>query len=133
MRLLRGTSSRCLIAVCVIAIAGCAGSGSAKPSAAVSPTGASTSTVPSVTPATQIISDSVPQGAKRLHFETGPFPITPGQNNIGFTRSIPQPAEDGYIVGISTNLRLADGSIPPVDVIHLHHGVWLNVAAKDET
>jgi plastocyanin len=135
MRLLRGDSSRCLIAVCVIAIAGCAGSGSgsAKPSASVSPKGASTSTVPSVTPATQIISDSVPQGAKRLHFETGPFPITPGQNNIGFTRSIPQPTENGYIVGISTNLRLADGSIPPVDVIHLHHGVWLNVAKGDAT
>jgi len=89
--------------------------------------------VPTVTPATQIISDSVPQGAKRLHFETGPFPITPGQNNIGFTRSIPQPAEAGYIVGISTNLRLADGSIPPVDVIHLHHGVWLNIAKPDAT
>jgi len=133
MRLLRGNSSRCLIAVCVVAIAGCAGSGSAKPSASVSPKAASTSTVPSVTPATQIISDSVPQGAKRLHFETGPFPITPGQNNIGFTRSIPQPTQDGYIVGISTNLRLADGSIPPVDVIHLHHGVWLNVAKGDAT
>src|SRR5205807_3262780 len=76
---------------------------------------------------------SVPVGATRLHFETGPFSITPGQNNIAFARSVPQPKQDGYIVGISTNLRLADGSIPPVDVIHLHHGVWVNIAGRDTT
>ena len=89
--------------------------------------------MPRVTPATEVISDVVPEGATRLHFETGPFTITPGQNNIGYTRTIPQPTQDGWIVGIQTNLRRADGTIPPVDVIHLHHGVWLNLAAPDAT
>lgn len=78
-----------------------------------------------------IIANPVPSGAQRLHFETGPFPITPGQNSIGLSRTIPEPAADGWIVGMSTNLRLADGTVPPVDVIHLHHGVWLNASSGD--
>jgi plastocyanin len=94
---------------------------------------AGTSTVPNVTPATQIISDTVPAGATRIHLEAGPIHIKPGQNDISFKRTIPQPKEDGWIVGMQTNLRLKDGSVPPVDVIHLHHGVWLNLSAPDAT
>jgi plastocyanin len=78
-----------------------------------------------------IITNPVPNGAQRLHFEVGPLPITPGQNSIGLSRAIPEPPADGWIVGMSTNLRLADGTVPPVDVIHLHHGVWLNASAGD--
>jgi plastocyanin len=89
--------------------------------------------VPNVTPITQIISDTVPAGATRIHLEAGPIHIIPGQNDISFKRTIPQPKQDGWIVGIKTNLRLKDGSIPPVDVIHLHHGVWLNLSAPDAT
>jgi hypothetical protein len=95
--------------------------------------GGATTTIPNVSPATQIISDSVPAGAQRLHFKSGPYPIRPGQNSISFTRSIPQPSQNGYIVGISTNLVRKDGTVPPVDVIHLHHGVWLNLTAPDAT
>ena len=73
-------------------------------------------------------------GAQRLHFEIGPIDIKPGQNNIDFTKgAIPKPAVDGWIVRIAPDLRLADRSIPGVDVIHLHHGVWLNSSAKDST
>ena len=75
----------------------------------------------------------VPAGAERLHFEVGPLTVRPGQNSISFTRRIPQPPVDGFIVGMRTNLRRADGSVPPVNVIHLHHGVWLNLSAKDST
>jgi plastocyanin len=110
----------------------CAGS-SSNPEAKAAAKAGSTASLPGGASPTQIISDAVPQGATRLHFETGPLSISPGQNNIAATGSIPQPNQDGYIVGISTNLRLADGSIPPVDVIHLHHGVWQNVAAPDTT
>jgi hypothetical protein len=89
--------------------------------------------VPEVTPATKIVANTVPEGAKRIQLRQGPFPIGPGTNSIGFTRRIPQPEEDGWIVGISTDLKLKDGTVPPVDKIHLHHGVWLNLAAKDTT
>ncbi len=34
---------------------------------------------------------------------------------------------------MSANLKRADGTVPPVDVIHLHHGVWLNASRPDTT
>ncbi len=72
-------------------------------------------------------------GAQRLHFEVGPIDIQPGQNDIDFTRRIPQPDVDGWIVRMRPDLRLADGTVPPVDVVHLHHGVWLNTSRADAT
>ena len=69
-----------------------------------------------------------------MHFEIGPITVQPGQNNIAYSRKgIPKPDVDGFIVGIAPNLRLADGTVPRVDVIHLHHGVWLNASAHDST
>jgi plastocyanin len=73
-------------------------------------------------------------GAQRIHYEVGPIEVKGGQNNISFTGAgIPKPDADGFIVRIAPDLRLGDGSIPPVDVIHLHHGVWLNASAQDAT
>ncbi len=73
-------------------------------------------------------------GATRMHFEIGPLDIKPGQNLIDTTPgTIPEPAGDGWVVRIAPNLHLEDGSIPGVDVIHLHHGVWLNGSARDAT
>ena len=40
---------------------------------------------------------------------------------------------DGWIVGIRPNLEYANGKTPGVDVIHLHHAVWLNLSAPDTT
>ena len=59
-----------------------------------------------------------------------PASIDPATTGIGSTNPT---VVDGYIVGIAPNLRLADGTIPGVDVIHLHHGVWLNASARDAT
>ena len=75
-------------------------------------------------------------GVETLHFEYGPLDIRPGQNSIETAgKDIPQPAVDGFIVGIRPNLVYTDGTVPRVDIIHLHHGVWLNVSApaKDPT
>ncbi|MCU1399033.1 MAG: hypothetical protein JWN62_2142 [Acidimicrobiales bacterium] len=73
-------------------------------------------------------------GATRLHYEIGPIDVQPGQNNIDFSKGqIPKPDVDGYIVRIAPNIRLADGTVPGVDVIHLHHGVWLNLSGHDST
>ncbi len=95
-------------------------------------TTAPTTTAPSTTDPP--IADQAPRaGATRLHFEVGPLDIQPGQNNISFSAGMPKPDRDGWIVRIAPNLRLADNTIPGVDVIHLHHGVWLNVTAKDRT
>jgi hypothetical protein len=73
-------------------------------------------------------------GVQHLNFKYGPIKIEPGQNNIDTKLdNIPKPDVDGWIVGINPNLTRTDGSIPGVDVIHLHHGVWLNLSHQDPT
>jgi len=118
-----------------LAAAACSSSGSSKA------TGSDTDkTTPNVSTNTENIAsltpmdDSVPAGAERLHFKVGPFTVEPGQNNIA-NRSAhsQQPQQDGWIVGIRPNLVDAQGKTPGVDVIHLHHAVWLNLTASDTT
>jgi hypothetical protein len=73
--------------------------------------------------------DDLPPGTQRLTLKYGPFTIAPGQNTIDIDGRIPQPKVDGYITRFRPDLIRADGSVPPVDVLHLHHGVWLNNSA----
>lgn len=69
---------------------------------------------------------------QHLHFKYGPIEITPGDNLILLgPATIEKPAYDGYMTSFSPNLVRADGSVPNVDVIHLHHGVWANASRKD--
>src|SRR3954469_7943818 len=71
---------------------------------------------------------------QRLHYKYGPLHVAPGQNLILIGPvTIEKPDYDGYVTRIKPNLVKADGSVPPVDVIHLHHGVWLNLSARDRT
>jgi plastocyanin len=114
----------------------CSSSGSSSP-ASTTATSTPTSQVPQSTvplsTTTTVAELGTRQGVTTLHFKTGPFDIQPGQNNIANKTSIPQPDQNGWIVGIRPNLEFADGTIPAVDVIHLHHGVWLSVGEKDST
>jgi plastocyanin len=71
---------------------------------------------------------------QHLKFEYGPLEIKPGQNVIETnTDAIPQPSESGWVVGFKPSLRLANGKVPAVDVVHLHHGVWANGFRRDAT
>jgi hypothetical protein len=74
-----------------------------------------------------------PNGAKRLTYKVGPFNIIPGQNDIDIQGMSDKPAVDGWITRIRPDLTYLNGKIPRVDVIHLHHGVWLNLARRDAT
>lgn len=72
-------------------------------------------------------------GMEHLHFNAGPYRVTPGANLILLAYNhVPKPDQDGYMVRMAPNLRYAlpdgkcCGTVPPVDVIHLHHGVWLS-------
>jgi hypothetical protein len=72
-------------------------------------------------------------GMEHLRFAAGPYRVTPGANLILLDYNhVPKPTQDGYLVRVQPNLRYAApsgkccGKIPPVDVIHLHHGVWLS-------
>src|SRR5918996_150186 len=64
-------------------------------------------------------------GVQRLHYEYGPIQIKPGQNTIAIEQNRLKPPVDGWITSFKPNLVRRDGSVPRVDVIHLHHGVWL--------
>jgi plastocyanin len=52
--------------------------------------------------------------------------VAPGQNTISFEPNQLKPPVDGYILSFKPNLVRPDGSVPPVDVLHLHHGVWVS-------
>ena len=65
-------------------------------------------------------------GVQTLTYEYGPIRITPGQNTIAVEENQLKPPTDGWITSFKPDLvRAADGTVPRVDVIHLHHGVWL--------
>jgi plastocyanin len=82
---------------------------------------------------TQLSPSAAYPGLQHLHYEYGPVPITPGQNTIELGVNDLKPDVPGYITRFSPNLTCATGgticgdkgSVPRVDVIHLHHGVWL--------
>jgi hypothetical protein len=78
-------------------------------------------------------------GMEQLHFNAGPYRVIPGANLILLDYNhVPKPNQDGYMVRMQPNLRYAlpngkcCGTIPPVDVIHLHHGVWMSSGALGE-
>jgi hypothetical protein len=74
-----------------------------------------------------------PNGAQRLTYKVGPFKIIPGQNDIGYAGMDQKPKVDGWITRIRPDLTYVNGKVPRVDVIHLHHGVWLNMNRSDAT
>jgi hypothetical protein len=78
-------------------------------------------------------------GVQHLHFAAGPYTIRPGANLILLdTNKVPKPAADGFMVRMTPDLHYAKadgvccGKIPRVDVIHLHHGVWLSNGTAGE-
>jgi plastocyanin len=72
-------------------------------------------------------------GAKRMLYRIGPFDVIPGQNEIGNRIFAEKPQVDGWITRMRPDLTYTSGRVPGVDVIHLHHGVWLNLSRQDTT
>ncbi len=67
-----------------------------------------------------------PPGAQVLNYRFGPMRIQPGQNFINVDIQKQRPAVNGWIVGFRPGLVYAsNGKSPSVDVVHLHHAVWL--------
>jgi hypothetical protein len=64
-------------------------------------------------------------GVQHWHYVYGPVHISPGQNSIFIEPNDQRPKQNGYITSFAPNLIEADGTIPRVDQIHLHHAVWL--------
>jgi plastocyanin len=69
-----------------------------------------------------------PGDCERLRFSHGPLAIKPGQNDVLVEPvKIDKPMRDGYITRIEPNLVRPDGTVPPTEEVHLHHGTWLSV------
>jgi hypothetical protein len=63
----------------------------------------------------------------RLRFALGPIVVQPGQNSTyPYVVNIEKPTYNGYMTRLRPNLVLADGSVPPVDILHIHHATWLS-------
>ena len=68
-----------------------------------------------------------PGACQRLRFSYGPIAVKPGQNDVLVGPvTIEKPMRDGYITRFKPNLVRADGTVPPVEQVHLHHGTWLS-------
>ena len=65
-------------------------------------------------------------GMQRIRYCFGPIHIRPGQNNIELRADNERPTVPGYITRFKPNLIYSGThKVPRVDIIHLHHGVWL--------
>jgi hypothetical protein len=64
-------------------------------------------------------------GVQHRHYRYGPILIRPGQNPIVFRPAMQKPHVAGYITRFHPDLVYTDGKKPGVDVLHLHHGVWI--------
>jgi plastocyanin len=70
-------------------------------------------------------------GVQHITYCYGPITINPGQNIIKLRPARDPdgtplwPQQDGYITRFDPEFIYADGKVPGVDVLHLHHAVWL--------
>jgi hypothetical protein len=64
-------------------------------------------------------------GVQHRHYRYGPITIRPGQNPIVFEPNNEKPDVPGFITRFTPDLVYANGKKPAVDVLHLHHGVWI--------
>ena len=88
------------------------------------------------------LASPTPCCVQHLHFAAGPYLVRSGANSIFVDyNTVPKPKVDGYMIRMAPNLHYALGSpghfhccgpIPRVDVIHLHHGVWLSDGTAGE-
>jgi hypothetical protein len=119
----RGSAHPCLRSVvAALALSATVGVG---PASAAAPANGST------TSAKVLARDTSPKatypGIQHLHYTFGPVHLNPGQNliDLGGIGAASKPKVPGYITAFRPNLTYLDGTVPPVDVVHLHHGVWL--------
>ena len=78
-------------------------------------------------PSPSVARRTAPSGSR-----TGSAPSTSSRarTRSATRRSSQRPQVDGYITRIRPDLTYLDGRVPGVDVIHLHHGVWVNTSRR---
>ena len=70
---------------------------------------------------------------ERITYRYGPLVATAGQNlNTVGPVSIERPAGDVFVTRLAPTLVGPDGMAPPVERVHMHHAVFLNMSRTDE-
>ena len=73
--------------------------------------------------------DAIPhvdyQGVEHLTYCDGPITVKPGQNLIRLNGTNLFPQVPGYITRFDPELVYPNGKVPRVDILHLHHAVWI--------
>src|SRR5437660_11900584 len=70
----------------------------------------------------------------RYEFRYGPLVAAPGQNLILVGAvTIEKPPGDGYVTRVKPDDVGADGTAPPIELVHMHHPVMLNLFASGST
>jgi plastocyanin len=64
-------------------------------------------------------------GVKHITYCYGPVRVNPGQNVIRLHGTNLFPKQPGYITRFDPELVYTDGEVPRVDIVHLHHAVWV--------
>ncbi|HWL35603.1 MAG TPA: hypothetical protein VNQ77_05365 [Frankiaceae bacterium] len=75
-----------------------------------------------------------PGACQRLRYVYGPITVRPGQNDVLLEPVVVhKPGYDGFMTRFDPDLvKAADGTVPPIEEMHLHHGVWLSVNSYGE-
>jgi hypothetical protein len=73
--------------------------------------------------------DAIPhvdyEGVQHLTYCYGPVAVNPGQNIIRLNPTKLFPQVPGYITRFDPELIYENGTVPRVDILHLHHAVWV--------
>lgn len=64
-------------------------------------------------------------GVQHLTYCYGPVTVHPGANVIRINPTNLFPSKPGYITRFDPELVYTNGTVPRVDVLHLHHAVWV--------
>src|SRR4051794_30401268 len=79
-------------------------------------------------------STPLPGGAERLTYKYGPLEAAPGHNLILIGPvTVEKPPSDGFVTRIEPGVERPDGSVPPVEQVHMHHAVMLNLSRRDSS
>ena len=82
---------------------------------------------------TKLVSvETVEPGVQRMTFRYGPLVAAPGQNLVLVGPvTIEKPLGGGYVTRYRPDLVTEDGTAPPVESLHMHHAVFVNMAKRD--
>ena len=90
-------------------------------------------TAEAAVPRTELVRrETVAPDTQRLTYRYGPLLAAAGQNLIlAGPVTIERPVGPGFVTRVVPDLVRGDGTVPPVERVHMHHAVMLNMSRRD--